>query len=132
MPPWGILPLIVSPRIDEIQIIEDFPAEVYENEQFHVPPKIKVLKEGRPVEGVQCYTSIIMYGEYYLNLDYKLRKYNMNPKDLMFSQAGLYSYDSIYPFKESKIEYYYTDSNGEITFPHVKFTGYGVGDQMHQ
>jgi len=43
------------------------------------------MKEGVPVEGVQCYTSIIQYGDYWLNLDYKLRMYNMNPKDLMFS-----------------------------------------------
>ncbi len=55
----------------------------------------------------------------------------MNPKDLMFAQAGLYSYDSTEPFKESKIEYFYSDVNGEISFPHVKFTGYGEGDLSH-
>lgn len=50
----------------------------------------------------------------------------------MFAQAGLYSHDSINPFSESKIEYFISDMAGEITFPHVKFTDYGVGDEMHQ
>jgi len=45
----------------------------------------------------------------------------------MFSQAGLYSHDSKDPFASSRIEYFKSDKNGEISFPHTKFTDYGVG-----
>jgi len=39
----------------------------------------------------------------------------------------LYSYDSIDPFGTSKIDYFKTNSEGEISFPHTKFTIYGEG-----
>lgn len=41
---------------------------------------------------------------------------------MLYSQAGLYGALSTDPFSENKIEYFETDSNGEISFPHLVFS----------
>ena len=58
LPPRGLVPLIISPRIDEIVIVEDFPLNAQEGEHFETPLKVQVLNGGSPVSGVACYTDL--------------------------------------------------------------------------
>lgn len=56
MPPSGVLPLFAYEKDSiDIQIIQDFPDEVFEDDDLEINPKIKLVVGQEPVQNVGCY-----------------------------------------------------------------------------
>lgn len=110
-------------------MIDNFPASITEGEMLPRALKAKVLSEsGSPLEGIPCFVSITSKGDDDIPLDYKPLHNKMKMKEILYSQAGLYSFDSLNPLAISQIEFHTSDKNGFISFPHVKFSVWGQGN----
>lgn len=99
LPPRGIIPLIVEQDVMSITIVTDFPATATEGVHLSQIPEILVKDRfNNPLSGVQCYTEIYSVAGAQYPLGYAKKEGGQVAKKLMYSQAGIYSSNSINPF----------------------------------
>jgi len=118
LPPRGIYPHYFFPISLKISQIDDLPTEVKEGEPFKDPLKLKIEDEnGNPVSGVICFVYIDTFEGKRFPLGYKPFILGGRTKDILYSISADYRFDNNDPFSTKDLEYNFTDSNGEVSFP---------------